>query len=75
MKYAADTVHSLGMKYAVYNMRELSDRCTEMFPMISMNETLVQGPGGGADWLKEHLHDKATFQRTTYLRRQLSYID
>ena len=56
MKYAADTVHSLGMKYSVYNtMRELSDRCMELFPMISMNETLVQGPGGGADWLQEHL--------------------
>lgn len=56
MRYAADTVHSLGMKYAVYNtMRELSDRCMELFPMISINETLVQGPGGGADWLQEHL--------------------
>ena len=36
-------------------MRELSDRCMELFPMISINETLVQGPGGGADWLQEHL--------------------
>jgi hypothetical protein len=56
MKYAADTVHKLGMKFSVYNtMRELSDRCMELFPMISINETLVPGSGGGADWLREHL--------------------
>jgi hypothetical protein len=56
MKYASDTVHSLGMKFSVYNtMRELSDRCTELFPMVSINETLVPGAGGGADWLQEHL--------------------
>jgi hypothetical protein len=57
MKYASDTVHKLGMKFSVYNtMRELSDRCMELFPMISINETLVPGgSGGGADWLREHL--------------------
>ena len=56
MKYASDTVQQLGMKFSVYNtMRELSDRCMELFPMISINETLVPGAGGGADWLREHL--------------------
>ena len=57
MKYASDTVHKLGMKFSVYNtMRELSDRCMELFAMISINETLVPGgSGGGADWLREHL--------------------
>ena len=45
-----------------YNtMRELSDRCTEYWPMLAFNETLVPGPGkGGADWLQEHI-------RTGYL--------
>lgn len=61
MKYAADACHKAGMKYSVYNtMRELSDRCTEYFPMLSFNETLVPGGGGGADWLQEHI-------RTGYL--------
>jgi hypothetical protein len=61
MKYAADACHKLGMQYSVYNtMRELSDRCTEYFPMLSFNETLVPGAGGGADWLQEHI-------RTGYL--------
>ena len=56
MKYAADACHKLGMQYSVYNtMRELSDRCTEYFPMLSFNETLVPGHGGGADWLQEHI--------------------
>ena len=56
MKYAADACHKLGMKYSVYNtMRELSDRCSEYFPMLSFNETLVPGVGGGADWLQEHI--------------------
>ena len=32
-----------------------SDRCMELFPMISINETFVPGTGGGADWLREHL--------------------
>ena len=57
MKQASDTCHKLGMKYSVYNtMRELSDRCREYFPMLSLNETFVGGAGGGADWLQEHLH-------------------
>ena len=63
MKSASDQVHKLGMKFSVYNtMRELSDRCTELFPMISLNETLVPPPFGapatnGADWLREHLRE------------------
>ena len=58
MKHAADTCHALGMKFSVYNtMRELSDRCTELFAMVSLNETFVSGAGGGADWLVEHLRD------------------
>ena len=62
MKYAADSCHANGMKYSVYNtMRELSDRCTEYWPLLSFNETLVPGSGkGGADWLQEHI-------RTGYL--------
>ena len=43
MKYASDTVHKLGMKFSVYNtMRELSDRCMELFAMI---ENPMDGAG------------------------------
>lgn len=63
MKFAADACHQNGMKFSVYNtMRELSDRCTEYFPMLSFGaveelSTLVPGNGGGADWLQEHIRD------------------
>ena len=61
MKHSADACHALGMKFSVYNtMRELSDRCTELFALVSLNESFVPGNGGGADWLEEHL-------RTGYL--------
>ena len=62
MKAAADACHAVGLKFKVYNtMRELSNRCREVFAMRSLNETYVTatGPdtpvGRGADWLQEHL--------------------
>jgi hypothetical protein len=61
MKYAADTCHSVGMRYSVYNtMRELSNRCMEYWAMLSFGGHFVAGGGGGADWLQEHI-------RTGYL--------
>jgi hypothetical protein len=34
-KAAADSCHSLGLKFSVYNtMRELSDRCVEYYAML-----------------------------------------
>jgi hypothetical protein len=38
-------------------MRELSDRCLEIFALVSLNESFVSGVGGGADWLVEHLRE------------------
>ena len=56
MKQAADACHDLGMNFNVYNtMRELSNRCSEYFAMLSWGGTLVPGDGGGADWLQEHI--------------------
>ena len=39
-------------------MRELSNRCKELHAMFMLNDTqrmIVNGAGGGADWLQEHL--------------------
>ncbi len=56
LKAVADQCHSLGMKLSVYNtMRELSNHCLELFPMLALGETFVAGTGGGTDWLQEHL--------------------
>ena len=62
MKSAADSCHKLGMKFKIYNtMRELSNRCREVWAMRAFRETYVTGPasdtdvGRGADWLQEHL--------------------
>jgi hypothetical protein len=62
MKAAADACHALGLKFKIYNtMRELSNRCREVFAMRSLNETYVVGTspatvvGSGADWIQEHL--------------------
>lgn len=62
MKDAADSCHALGLKFKIYNtMRELSNRCRELFAMRALNETYVVGTapgavvGHGADWLQEHV--------------------
>jgi hypothetical protein len=58
MNATAAAVHELGMRFSVYNtMRELSNRCSELFAMHALQEVLVPGGDGssGADWLKEHL--------------------
>ena len=44
MKAAASACHALGLKFKIYNtMRELSNRCREVFAMRSLNETYVVG--------------------------------
>ena len=58
--------HELGMKFKIYNtMRELSNRCDEIWAMRAFAETYVTSdpaatghvplPGVGADWLQEHV--------------------
>ena len=50
----------VGCPWAADNtMRELSNRCRELWAMRSFKETYVPGPDpnpDGADWLQEHLN-------------------
>lgn len=62
LKAAADACHADGMRFKLYNtMRELSNRCRELWAMRALNETYVTAspPGteqtDGADWLQEHV--------------------
>jgi hypothetical protein len=59
MKDAADSCHAFGMKFKIYNtMRELSNRCRELWAMRAFQETYVKGPDpnpDASDWLQEHL--------------------
>ena len=59
MAAAADACHANGMKFKIYNtMRELSNRCREIWAMRAFHETYVPGPpvqSDAADWLQEHL--------------------
>ena len=64
MKEAADACHAVGIKFKIYNtMRELSNRCREIWAMRALNETYVLPPDpdaevrGASDWLKEHVRD------------------
>jgi hypothetical protein len=57
MKKYIDEAHSRGMKVKIYNtIRELSNRCVELFALRSLgDEIFSRGPGGGFSWLQEHL--------------------
>ena len=57
MKKYIDEAHSRGMKVKIYNtIRELSNRCAELFALRSLgDEIFSRGPGGGFSWLQEHL--------------------
>eukprot|EP01062_Namystynia_karyoxenos_P039556 TRINITY_DN28723_c0_g6_i1.p1 TRINITY_DN28723_c0_g6~~TRINITY_DN28723_c0_g6_i1.p1 ORF type:complete len:1255 (+),score=349.79 TRINITY_DN28723_c0_g6_i1:72-3767(+) len=63
MRSAADRSHANGMRFKIYNtMRELSNRCREIWAMLALNETYVTtagedlpDAGQGADWLQEHV--------------------
>ena len=57
MKKYIDEAHARGMKVKIYNtIRELSNRCVELFALRSLgDEIFSKGPGGGFSWLQEHL--------------------
>jgi hypothetical protein len=57
MKKYIDAAHARGMKVKIYNtIRELSNRCVELFALRSLgDEIFSRGPGGGFSWLQEHL--------------------
>jgi Glycoside hydrolase 123, N-terminal domain len=57
MKKYIDEAHARGMKVKIYyTIRELSNRCVELFALRSLgDEIFSKGPGGGFSWLQEHL--------------------
>jgi hypothetical protein len=57
MKQYVDEAHAQAMKVKIYyTVRELSNRCAELFALRSLgHEVLSDGPGGGFAWLQEHL--------------------
>ncbi len=57
MKEYVDAAHEKNMKVKIYyTVRELSNRCPELFALRSLDdEILASGPGGGYSWLQEHL--------------------
>jgi hypothetical protein len=57
MKKYIDEAHARGIKVKIYNtIRELSNRCVEIFALRSLgDEIFTPGPGGGFSWLQEHL--------------------
>ncbi len=57
MKKYIDEAHARGMKVKIYNtIRELSNRCVELFALRSLGQEIFSfGPGGGFSWLQEHL--------------------
>jgi hypothetical protein len=57
MKEYIDEAHAYGMKVKIYNtIRELSNRCAELFALRSLGEEIFSpGSGGGFSWLQEHL--------------------
>lgn len=59
MKNYIDEAHSMGMRVKIYNtIRELSNRAPELFAIRSLgHEIFSPGPGGGFNWIQEHLVD------------------
>ena len=57
MKKYIDEAHARGIKVKIYNtIRELSNRCVEIFALRSLGDEIFSpGPGGGFSWLQEHL--------------------
>jgi hypothetical protein len=57
MKDYVDSAHEKNMRVKIYyTVRELSNRCPELFALRSLDdEILAFGPGGGHSWLQEHL--------------------
>lgn len=56
MKAYINGAHAKNMKVKIYNtVRELSNSCTEIFALRSLNgEIFSKGKGGGYSWLQEH---------------------
>ena len=52
-----EEAHAKGMKVKIYyTVRELSNHCVELWALRSLgDEILMDGPGGGEPWLREHL--------------------
>jgi len=59
MRNYIDEAHSKGIRVKIYNtIRELSNRAPEIFAIRSLgHEIFSTGPGGGFNWLQEHLVD------------------
>ncbi len=59
MKEYIEKAHALDMKVKIYyTVRELSIHAPEIFALRSFgDEIFVGGPGGGYNWLQEHLGD------------------
>jgi hypothetical protein len=57
MKSYIDEAHGRHIKVKIYDtVRELSNSCTELFALRSLDgEIFSKGPGGGYAWLQEHL--------------------
>jgi tetratricopeptide (TPR) repeat protein len=57
MKAYVEKAHEQDLKVKIYyTVRELSNRCPELFALRSLDhEILSDGPGGGFAWLQEHL--------------------
>ena len=56
MKAYIDGAHAQNIKVKIYNtVRELTNHCTEIFALRSLNgEIFSKGNGGGYSWLQEH---------------------
>ena len=66
-----DKYHELGWKVKIYyTVRELTNHLTEIWALRSLGtEVLADGPGGGFQWLREHLVTNYTPQWYEHLTK------
>lgn len=57
LKKYVSSAHATGIKVKIYyTVRELSTRAVELWALRSLgHEVFLDGPGGGAPWLRDHL--------------------
>lgn len=69
LKGLVDKWHKKDWKVKIYyTVRELSNHMTEVWALRSLGfEVLSDGPGGGYQWLQEHLVDHYRYQWYTHL--------
>lgn len=69
LKGLVDQWHAQNWKVKIYyTVRELSNYLTEIWALRSLGfEVLADGPGGGYQWLQEHLVDQYRYQWYTHL--------